>query len=62
MHTRELTLPLQEPVSRNWYYAGFTGYTNNFYCEHCLNRNVLPFAAGICGGQARTQCRLLGSE
>ena len=42
---------LQDPVARNWYYAGYTGYQNNFYNEMSLNRNVLPFAAGICGGQ-----------
>ncbi len=42
---------VQDPVARNWYYAGYTGYQNNFYNEMSLNRNVLPFAAGICGGQ-----------
>ena len=38
-------------MARNWYYAGFTGYQNNFYNEMSLNRNQLNFSAGICGGQ-----------
>ena len=42
-------------MSRNWYYAGYTGYRNNLYSPLCLNHNILLYAAGICGGEVRAQ-------
>ena len=46
-------MSLQEPVSRNRYYGGYPGHPQSFYDAMSLNSNLLPFAAGICGGQVR---------
>ncbi len=42
---------MQDPVSRNRYYGGYPGHPQTFYDAMSLNSNVLPYAAGICGGQ-----------
>ncbi len=42
---------MQDPVSRNRYYGGYPGHPQTFYDAMSLNSNVLPYAAGVCGGQ-----------